>query len=76
MASDGCGPADGGFKGFSLSISPADESEATRIFDALAEGGRVEMPLGKTFWSPCYGMLTDKFGVGWMVNVVAETPCV
>ncbi len=74
MASDGCGPADGGFDGFRLSIAPDDEAEATQVFEALSEGGTVDMPLGKTFWSPCYGMLTDKFGIGWMVNVVGETP--
>ena len=72
MMSDGCGPAEDGFKGFSLSIAPENETEATKIFSALSDGGNVDMPLGKTFWSPCYGMLTDRFGVGWMVNVVAE----
>jgi PhnB protein len=68
MASDGCseGPA---FKGFSLSLTVANEAEAGRIFGALAEGGQVQMPLGKTFWSPCFGMVTDRFGVGWMVGV-------
>ena len=71
MASDGCNADDAGFSGFSLSLAPADETEARRIFDALAHGGSVEMPLAKTFWSPCYGMLTDKFGIGWMVNVPA-----
>jgi len=68
MASDGCseGPS---FKGFSLSLSAADEAEAKRIFGALCEGGQVQMPLGKTFWSPCFGMVADRFGVGWMVTV-------
>jgi PhnB protein len=67
MASDGCseGP---NFKGFSLSLTTANESEATRVFGALSEGGQVQMPLGKTFWSPCFGMITDRFGVGWMVS--------
>ncbi len=70
MASDGCGGSEAtGFAGFSLSLSLPDEAAAQRAFTALAEGGKVEMPLGKTFWSPCFGMLTDRFGVGWMVNV-------
>jgi PhnB protein len=68
MASDGCseGPS---FKGFSLSLTVANEAEASRIFGALAEGGQVQMLLGKTFWSPCFGMVGDRFGVGWMVSV-------
>ena len=70
MASDGCGGSDEGkFAGFSLSISVSSEAEADRVFAALAQGGKVEMPLGKTFWSPKFGMLTDRFGLGWMVNV-------
>ena len=68
MVSDGCAEQ-GSFQGFSLSINPADEAEARRLFTALGEGGQVQMPLGKTFWSPCFGMLTDRFGVGWMINV-------
>ena len=72
MASDGCGTDEAGFTGFALSLAPADEAEARRLFDALADGGTVEMPLGKTFWSPCYGMLTDRFGIAWMVNVPAS----
>ncbi|HWO41999.1 MAG TPA: VOC family protein [Candidatus Eisenbacteria bacterium] len=69
MASDGqCGGAPT-FQGFSLSVSVASEREADRVFGALAEGGQIQMPLGKTFWSPRFGMLTDRFGVGWMVNV-------
>lgn len=70
MASDGCGESSK-FEGFSLSLNPPTEEEAKRVFDALAAGGEVQMPLGKTFWSPCFGMLTDRFGMGWMVNVVA-----
>ncbi|MBR0565739.1 VOC family protein [Azoarcus sp. L1K30] len=68
MLSDGCNE-DPGFAGFSLSLSPADPVEAARLFAALAEGGSVRMPLGPTFWSPAFGMLVDRFGVGWMVNV-------
>lgn len=66
MASDGCGESEG-FKGFSLSLSVASEAEAQRVFAALAQDGQVKMPLAKTFWSPSYGMLTDRFGVDWMV---------
>jgi PhnB protein len=75
MASDGCGPNDGNFDGFSLSLSVASEADAKRVFAALSDGGTVKMPLNKTFWSPCFGMLTDRFGLGWMVIVPAETPC-
>jgi PhnB protein len=68
LASDGCaqGPS---FGGFSLVLSVATEAEADRAFAALAEGGKVAMPLGKTFFSPRFGMLTDRFGIGWMVIV-------
>jgi len=71
MASDGCNAGQPSFAGFSLSISVADEAEADRVFAALAEGGQVRMPLGKTFFSPCFGMLADRFGIGWMV-IAAE----
>ena len=68
MASDGCGEG-GNIEGFSLSISVSTEAEAQKAFAGLSEGGKVTMPLGKTFWSPCFGMLEDKFGIGWMVSV-------
>jgi len=68
MASDGC-DSTSKFDGFSLSITVPDEVEANRVFAALGEGGKVNMPLGKTFWSPCFGMLTDRFGMDWMVIV-------
>ena len=71
MASDGCSADNARFEGFSLSISVADEAEANRVFGSLAEGGKVHMPLTKTFWSPCFGMVQDRFGVGWMVSVEA-----
>lgn len=71
MASDGCQPG-ANFSGFSLSLSVTTEAEARRLFDALADGGTVTMPLAATFWSPCFGMLTDRFGVGWMVNTTTE----
>jgi PhnB protein len=69
MASDGRCTGESEFKGFSLSITMADEAEAERTFSALAEGGQVQMPLSKTFWSPRFGMVTDRLGVGWMVSV-------
>jgi PhnB protein len=68
MASDGCGE-EPGFQGFSLSLALPDEAAANRAFSSLAEGGKVQMPLTKTFWSPCFGMLTDQFGLGWMITV-------
>ncbi len=57
------------FKGFSLSITAADEAHAGRLFDAMSAGGKVTMPLAATFYSPCFGMLEDKFGLAWMVIV-------
>jgi PhnB protein len=69
MASDGCGPEAKAFQGFSLSLSVATEAEADRYFNALAAGGKVNMPLSKTFWSPRFGMLEDKFGIAWMVSL-------
>ncbi len=71
MASDGPDAKSGNFQGFSLSVSVADEAEADRRFAALGEGGKVLMPLGKTFFSPRFGMVTDRFGVSWMVIVPA-----
>jgi PhnB protein len=58
------------FGGFSLSLTVPTDSEADRAFAALAAGGNVLMPLSKTFWSPRFGMLTDRFGLRWMVNVM------
>ena len=72
MASDGCSSGQPSFQGFSLSISAADAAQADRLFAALADGGQVQMPLTKTFWSPRFGMLTDRFGVAWMVSVNAQ----
>ena len=57
------------FKGFSLSLSAKDEADARRLFAALSEGGQVHQPLVKTFFSPAFGMVQDKFGMGWMVIV-------
>ncbi|HKE34672.1 MAG TPA: VOC family protein [Candidatus Acidoferrum sp.] len=69
MASDGHCTGQTNFQGFSESLTVANEAEADRKFAALAEGGQVQMPLTKTFWSPRFGMVTDRFGVGWMVSV-------
>lgn len=69
MASDGCSDGQPGFQGFSLSLAMANEAEANRVFTALAVGGQVQMPLTKTFWSPCFGMVADRFGVSWMIIV-------
>ena len=69
MASDGRCTGQTDFQGFSLSLAVANEAEAEKKFAALADGGKVQMPLGKTFWSPCFGMVADRFGVGWMVSV-------
>ncbi|MDQ8184012.1 YciI family protein [Pelagicoccus sp. SDUM812002] len=68
MASDGCGESvDAG--SFRLALTVPTESDAQRVFASLADGGESVMPLEKTFWSPCFGMVTDKFSVGWMVMV-------
>jgi PhnB protein len=72
MASDGRCEGGAKFEGFSLSITVPNETEADRVFTALSEGGQVTMPLERTFWSPKFGMLTDRFGVGWMVSVAQD----
>lgn len=69
MMSDGMCRGEGGFKGFSLSLDCADADAAREAFAALAVGGQVQMPLGKTFWAPLFGMVHDRFGVSWMVGV-------
>ncbi|MDO8455630.1 MAG: VOC family protein [Burkholderiaceae bacterium] len=70
MVSDGNSNMQPTFNGFTLSLSVDDAAEADRKFTALQQGGgKVTMPMGKTFWSPAFGMLEDKFGVGWMVIV-------
>ena len=72
MASDGRCQSPPKFEGFSLSIAVPDEAEAKSLFTALADGGTVVMPLTPTFYSPCFGMVTDRFGVSWMIIVPAE----
>jgi PhnB protein len=71
QASDGCDDKSH-FDGFRLVLRVVTEADAHRAFDALAEGGTVQLPLCKTFWSPCYGMVTDRFRVGWMIMVPGE----
>ena len=73
MASDGSCEGPANFDGFSLSISVPDEAAADRVFNALADGGLVTMPLEETFWAPKFGMLQDRFGVGWMVSVAHKS---
>lgn len=74
MASDGCDDKST-LHGFQLSISVDNEETAKRVFDSLAQQGVVQMPLGKTSWSPCFGMLQDKFNVVWMIMVPPEDAC-
>lgn len=69
MASDGLCQGKPSFQGFSLSLTVADAAEAERLFGVLADGGQVQMPLGKTFFSPMFGMTADRFGVSWMIYV-------
>ena len=67
MASDGRAGGRPEFKGVSLSLFVPSEAEADRLFGVLAEGGQVQMPIGRTFFSPRFGMVADRFGVPWMV---------
>ena len=69
LLSDGGNAGQPNFQGFALAISVDGEAEADRTFNALAEGGKVTMPLDRTFFSPRFGMLADKFGVHWMILV-------
>ncbi|UZR27767.1 VOC family protein [Methylococcus mesophilus] len=70
-ASDGRCQGQPSFQGFGLLLSVPDEASAEQTFNALTEGGQVQMPLGKTFFSPLFGMVVDRFGVLWMVVVAA-----
>ncbi|MGB7191106.1 MAG: VOC family protein [Acidobacteriaceae bacterium] len=58
--------------GFCVSVQVEEKAEAERIFKALAEGGKTQMELQQTFWSPGFGMCIDKFGVPWMVNTAGQ----
>ena len=73
LVSDGMATGTPKFDGFSLSLTVANEAAADKAFNALvADAGRVNMPLGKTFFSPRFGMLADKFGVHWMIYVAPQ----
>ncbi|HUB13036.1 MAG TPA: VOC family protein [Acetobacteraceae bacterium] len=69
LLSDGRCQGAQNFQGFALSITAPDAPSAERLFHALSEGGEVRMPIAKTFFSPAFGMLADRFGVAWMVYV-------
>jgi PhnB protein len=69
MASDGRCQGKPAFEGFSLSLTVPDEAKAERLYAALADGGQVQMPLAKTFFSPRFGIVADRFGMSWMVFV-------
>jgi PhnB protein len=69
LASDGRCLGQPSFQGFALSLTAADDAEASRLFTALSDGGQVQMPLGKTFFASSFGMVADRFGVSWMVYV-------
>jgi PhnB protein len=73
MASDGRATGNPKFEGFSLSLTVKTEADADKAFNALADGGHVEMPLAKTFFSARFGMVKDKFGVFWMVLVTPNS---
>jgi PhnB protein len=72
MASDDPSGDGSGVKGASISITLDDEAEARRVFEAFSDGGRIDMELGPTFWSPLFGSCVDRFGVSWMVSVDGE----
>jgi PhnB protein len=73
-ASDGGCHGKPGFQGITLSLNVNSEAEANKMFNALADGGQVQMPLTKTFFSPSFGMVQDRFGVSWMVYLPGEKP--
>ena len=72
LASDGRSTGKPKFDGFALSLTVANEAEADRAFKALSDGGEVQVALSKTFFSPRFGMLADRFGVNWMVYVAPK----
>jgi PhnB protein len=71
MASDCHSSGQPKFEGFSLTLSVPDEAECDRLVAALSDGGKVEMPAAPTFWSPRFAVVSDRFGVSWMVNTCA-----
>jgi PhnB protein len=72
MASDGYCKGKPDFQGFSLTITTPDKKEADRLFDALGKDGAVQMPLSETFFSPRFGMVSDRFGVSWMIVTMPQ----
>jgi PhnB protein len=72
LMSNGRCQGNANFNGFSLAVSASSEAEAERMFNALADGGQVRMPMAKTFFSSRFGIVGDKFGVGWMVLVAQQ----
>jgi PhnB protein len=72
MASDGDCEGQTSFHGFLLSISPANDAEAERLFNVLADGGEIQTALEKTFWASSFGLVTDRFGLSWMVSVANQ----
>ena len=74
MGCDAPGGREEELGGFQVAVNSGDEAEVKRLFVALSEGGSVQMPLGPTFWSPLFGMLKDKFGVGWMLSIPGPEP--
>jgi PhnB protein len=74
MASDGRSSGDPSFQGFALSLTVTTEAEAERLFAAIVDSGQVIMPLTTTFFSPRFGMTTDRFGVSWMVYAAPREP--
>ena len=74
MASDGNCTGKPSFQGFALTLNAANEADAKQRFDALAEGGQVQMPLNETFFARSFGMVADRFGVNWMVMAGPKNP--
>jgi PhnB protein len=74
MASDGCSAGKTSFEGFSLCLTVNSETEADQVFAALSDGGKATMPLARTFWSPRFGMVKDRFGLNWMIIVPHANP--
>jgi PhnB protein len=71
LASDGRCAGQPSFQGFSLALTVSDDAEAERLFSVLGEGGQVQMPLARTFFSSRFGMVADRFGVSWMIVVAS-----
>jgi len=74
MASDGNCSGKPSFQGFSLTFNAKDEADAKRRFNALAEGGQVNLPLSETFFAKSFGMVADRFGLNWMVMAGPKNP--